>query len=85
MAKADLIARIDELTRANNELGTTTEQYRRNNDTLHARITELEDDLAAVRWSLSRLPAAAGVGAGTRRPRRPAAARRGGGRPPGNA
>jgi predicted nuclease with TOPRIM domain len=52
MAKADLIARVDELTRANNELGTTTEEYRRDNDTLRARITELEDDLTAARTSL---------------------------------
>jgi hypothetical protein len=55
MAKADLVARIDELTRVNNALGTTTDTHRRDNETLRARITELEDDLAAARTSLRRM------------------------------
>jgi hypothetical protein len=45
LAKADLTARVDELTRANTELAATLSDYQSDNQALHARITELEDDL----------------------------------------
>lgn len=55
LAKADHIARVEELTHATEELSAAAENYRRNNDTLHARVAELEDDLAAARTSLRRM------------------------------
>lgn len=55
LAKADLVARVDELTRTNDELAATAAQHRTDNHTLRARVTELEDDLAAARTSLRRM------------------------------
>jgi chromosome segregation ATPase len=55
LAKADLVTRVEELTHTNTELAATVEKHRRDNDNLHARITELEDDLAAARTSLRRM------------------------------
>jgi len=55
IAKADLLARVEELTGHNTELAVTAAQQRANNDTLRARVTELEDDLAAARTSLRRM------------------------------
>jgi hypothetical protein len=55
LAKADLMARLDELTRANAELAATTAQLQSDNQILTARVTELEDDLAAARTSLRRM------------------------------
>lgn len=52
LAKADLLARLDELTTANTELTTQAGHLHADNNTLHARIRELEDDLAAARTSL---------------------------------
>lgn len=55
LAKADLLTRIDELTRTNTELTASAAQHQSDNQTLQARITELEDDLAAARTSLRRM------------------------------
>lgn len=55
LAKADLAARVDELTRANIELAATLADSHTENKALHTRIIELEDDLAAVRTSLRRM------------------------------
>lgn len=55
LAKADLVARVDELTQANTELAASVAQHLSDNQTLRARITELEDDLAAARTSLRRM------------------------------
>lgn len=55
LAKADLSARVDELTRHNHELATVAEQHRTDNKRLQARVTELEDDLTAARTSLRRM------------------------------
>lgn len=55
LAKADLLARVDELTRHNNELAATTTQQLADNQALQTRVTELEDDLAAARTSLRRM------------------------------
>lgn len=55
LAKADLLARIEELTRTNTELTAAAAQHRSDNQTLTARVTNLEDDLAAARTSLRRM------------------------------
>jgi chromosome segregation ATPase len=55
LAKADLVARVDELTRENTALAATVAKHQSDNHTLKARITELEDDLAAARTSLRRM------------------------------
>lgn len=55
LARADLPARVEELTHATEELSSVAENYRRDNETLHARVAELEDDLAAARTSLRRM------------------------------
>jgi chromosome segregation ATPase len=55
LAKADLLARIEELTRTNTELTAAAAQHRSDNQTLKARVTNLEDDLAAARTSLRRM------------------------------
>lgn len=55
LTKAELNTRVDELTRANTELTATVEHYRRDNESLQSRITELEDDLTAARTSLRRM------------------------------
>lgn len=55
IAKADLVTRVEELTRHNSELASTLTRYRTENGTLAARVVELEDDLAASRTSLRRM------------------------------
>ncbi|MGH2500791.1 MAG: DUF6262 family protein [Candidatus Limnocylindria bacterium] len=55
IAKADLLARVDELSRHNAELAAAAAQQQSDNESLRARITELEDDLAAARTSLRRM------------------------------
>lgn len=55
LAKADLVARLDELTAANTELAATGAHLRAENTALAARVAELEDDLAAARTSLRRM------------------------------
>lgn len=55
IAKADLVARVDELTRHNSELTATAAQLRADNQTVQTRVSELEDDLAAARTSLRRM------------------------------
>lgn len=55
LAKADLLTRVEELTRTNNELAAAAARHRSDNQALTARITELEDDLAAARTSLRRM------------------------------
>lgn len=55
IAKADLLARVDELTLHNTELAATATRHQADNETLRARVTELEDDLAAARTSLRRM------------------------------
>lgn len=55
ISKADLITRVDELTRTNTELTATATRHRSDNQFLQQRVRELEDDLAAVRTSLRRM------------------------------
>lgn len=55
LAKADLVARVDELTRVNAELVAAAAQHQADNQALTVRVTELEDDLAAARTSLRRM------------------------------
>jgi hypothetical protein len=55
LAKADLLARLDELTRHNTELAATATQQQTDNHALQIRVTELEEDLAAARTSLRRM------------------------------
>lgn len=55
IAKVDLVARVDELTRHNSELTATAAQLRTDNQALQTRVSELEDDLAAARTSLRRM------------------------------
>lgn len=55
LAKADLVTRVEELTQHNSELATNAGQQQADNTLLRARVTELEDDLAAARTSLRRM------------------------------
>jgi hypothetical protein len=55
LAKADLAARVDELTRHNNDLAATNTRHDADNRALRTRIIDLEDDLAAARTSLRRM------------------------------
>jgi chromosome segregation ATPase len=55
LAKADLLARLDELTHHNGELAAALSEAQTEAATLGARIVELEDDLAAARTSLRRM------------------------------
>jgi D-alanyl-D-alanine dipeptidase len=55
LAKADLVARVDELTRHNNQLVAALEKQRSAVRALEARIVGLEDELAAARTSLRRM------------------------------
>ncbi len=55
IAKADLLARLDELTRHNSEVLADAARQRSENHVLQARVVELEDDLAAARTSLRRM------------------------------
>lgn len=53
--KSDLVARIDELTRANTALTTANAGHEETIRTLYKQITTLQDDLAAARTSLRRM------------------------------
>jgi BMFP domain-containing protein YqiC len=55
LAKADLLARVGELTSHNGELSALLAAARTDNDHLRQRIGELEDDLAAARTGLRRM------------------------------
>jgi len=55
IAKADLLARLDELTRHNSEVLADAARQGSENHVLQARVVELEDDLAAARTSLRRM------------------------------
>lgn len=55
IAKADLLARVDELTHANTELTSRIESYQHDNEILRTRVSGLEEDLAAARTSLRRM------------------------------
>ncbi|MCW2901013.1 MAG: hypothetical protein JWO67_3278 [Streptosporangiaceae bacterium] len=52
---ADLGARVDELTAANQRLEDALAQEKARNEELQGRLTETEDDLAAARTSLRRM------------------------------
>ncbi len=51
----DLVARVDELTRANQQLTTELSRLRTDKQGLSRRLAETEDDLAAARASLRRM------------------------------
>ncbi|GAA2463043.1 hypothetical protein [Streptomyces macrosporus] len=51
----DLANRINELTEENLRLSTTERKATAENERLQHQVTELEDDLAAVRTSLRRM------------------------------
>ncbi|MCH0543143.1 hypothetical protein I3F58_27040 [Streptomyces sp. MUM 203J] len=51
----NLATRVDELTQHNHRLADQLQQATSENTALYARITELEDDLAAARISLRRM------------------------------
>jgi hypothetical protein len=55
IARTDLAARVDELTRANAELTANAAHQHTVNQTLQAQITTLEDELVAARTSLRRM------------------------------
>ena len=55
LAKADLVARIDEVTRHNTDLAAALARQQSEGAALKARVVELEDDLAAARTSLRRM------------------------------
>ncbi|MFD9116784.1 DUF6262 family protein [Streptomyces bottropensis] len=55
IGSADLIARVEELTRQNEELVSELGDLRLVKSELEAKVEELEDDLAAVRSSLRRM------------------------------
>ena len=55
LAAKDLATRVDELTRANQQLITELSRLRTHNESLNRRLTETEDDLAATRVSLRRM------------------------------
>jgi chromosome segregation ATPase len=55
MAKADLVARVDELARHNTDLAAALARQQSESAALKARVVELEDDLAAARTSLRRM------------------------------
>ncbi|WP_328863944.1 DUF6262 family protein [Streptomyces virginiae] len=52
---ADLVARVDELTRQHEELAAERDTLRREKTELAERLTETEEDLAAARSSLRRM------------------------------
>ncbi|MFF7191083.1 hypothetical protein ACFZAR_39115 [Streptomyces sp. NPDC008222] len=54
-AAKDLVARIDELTRHNQELSAQLRQKRQDNHAVPQRLQEGEDDLTAARISLRRM------------------------------
>ncbi|KOU76292.1 hypothetical protein ADK57_05075 [Streptomyces sp. MMG1533] len=51
----NLTTRVEELTQHNHQLADQLQQATTENTALHARVTELEDDLAAARTSLRRM------------------------------
>ncbi|MFE4177462.1 DUF6262 family protein [Streptomyces sp. NPDC056909] len=55
VSSQDLTTRVDELTQHNHQLADQLQQVTGENTALHARVTELEDDLAAARTSLRRM------------------------------
>lgn len=55
VSKADLITPVEELTATNTDLAATTTRHRSDNQFLHQRVRDLEDDLAAARTSLRRM------------------------------
>ena len=55
IAKADLLTRLDELTRHNTQLAADITKYQIDNRELAARVIDLEDDLTAARTSLRRM------------------------------
>jgi chromosome segregation ATPase len=55
IAKADLLTRLDELTRHNTQLAADITKYQTDNRELTARVIDLEDDLTAARTSLRRM------------------------------
>ncbi len=55
MAKADLVARVDDLARHNTDLAAALARQQSESAALKARVVELEDDLAAARTSLRRM------------------------------
>lgn len=59
---ADLAARIEELTRQNDELDRTVTGLQREKAELEERLTETEEDLAAARSSLRRMIRAENTG-----------------------
>jgi hypothetical protein len=55
LTRTDLVARIDELADHNTRLQAECHQLRCSNDLLTAKVTELEEDLAAARTGLRRM------------------------------
>jgi len=55
LAKADLVARLDELARHNTDLAAALARQQSEGAALKGRVVELEDDLAAARTSLRRM------------------------------
>jgi hypothetical protein len=55
VSSQDLTTRVDELTQQNHQLADQLQQVTTENTAFHARVTQLEDDLAAARTSLRRM------------------------------
>ena len=55
LTSAGLATRVDELTRHNQQLTDHNQQLTTDNQVVHARVDELETDLAAARTSLRRM------------------------------
>jgi hypothetical protein len=55
LAKADLVARVDELTRHNTQLAAALAHHQAEVTALKARVVELEDDLTAAPTGLRRM------------------------------
>ncbi|MER5432893.1 DUF6262 family protein [Streptomyces sp. NPDC002588] len=55
VANADLVARVDELTRQHEEITAERDALRRDKTDLEERLAETEEDLAAARSSLRRM------------------------------
>lgn len=55
LAHRELVSRIDELTRDNQRLADLNRQLTTDNQQLHQKVTDLEDDLAGARTSLRRM------------------------------
>ncbi len=65
LAKADLVERVDELTRHNRQLAAQLTVANAEGRQLQARVAELEDDLTAARASLRRVIRAENLPAAT--------------------